>query len=86
MEEVLKILDYNHDGKIDIDDIFDYIINKMKIVKKKKNMTGDEKRNLVLEEIKRVYGQEILEKFKPILIEFVNFYFRRYMKKCFKCL
>lgn len=85
MEEVLNILDYNKDGKVDIEDLYDFIIKKMKIVKKK-NLSGREKRELVLDEIEKIFGTEVMDTYKPILVEFINFYFRKVMRKCFKCL
>ena len=85
MEEVLNILDYNKDGTIDLQDVYDFIIDKMKLVKKK-NLSGREKRELVLTEIEKIFGTEVMDKYRPILVEFINFYFRKVMRKCFKCL
>lgn len=86
MEEAFKILDHNKDGIINLDDIFDFIASKMKLVKKDKKLSGLQKKLLVLNEIENVYGTMVLNEFKEMISEFIEFYYRQFMKKCFKCL
>lgn len=86
MDQALKILDYNKNGTIDLQDVYDFIIDKMKLVKKTKNMSGKQKKYMVMSEIEKVYGSIVLNEFKEMISEFIDFYYRRFMKKCFKCL
>ena len=84
MEEVLNILDHDQNGKIDIEDLFNFVVVKMKLVKKDKKLTGDEKKYLVLNEIERIFGTEVIDKYKPVIEEFIRYHFNKYMKKCSK--
>lgn len=86
MDQALKILDYNKDNVINLEDLYDFIIDKMKLVKKTKNMSGKQKKYMVMSEIEKVYGSIVLNEFKEMISEFIDFYYRRFMKKCFKCL
>ena len=84
MEKALKILDTNQNGKIDVKEIFDYIVEKMKAVNKIKNMSGKQKKYRVMSDIEIIFGSDVLESFKEIIMEFIDFYYRKFMKKCVK--
>lgn len=87
MDQALAILDYNKDNVINLEDVYDFIIQKMKLVKKtSKNMSGKQKKYIVMSEIEKVYGSIVLNEFKEMISEFIDFYYRRFMNKCFKCL
>ena len=79
-----KVFDFDCNGKVDIEDLFHFIVIKMKLVKKDKKLTGDEKRHLVIQEIERIFGSSIIETFKPVIEEFIRYHFNKYMKKCSK--
>jgi Ca2+-binding EF-hand superfamily protein len=84
MEKALEILDTNQNGKIDVKEIFDYIVEKMKAVNKIKNMSGKQKKYRVMSDIEILFGSDILESFKEMIGEFIDFYYRKFMKKCSK--
>jgi len=81
-----KVFDFDGNGKVDVEDLFHFIVIKMKLVKKDKKLTGDEKRQLVIQEIERIFGSSVIETFKPIIEEFIRYHFNKYMRKCFKCI
>jgi len=84
MEEALEILDTNQNGKIDVKEIFDFIVEKMKAVNKIKNMSGKQKKYRVMSDIEILFGSDVLESFKEMIGEFIDFYYRKFMKKCVK--
>ena len=79
-----KVFDFDGNGKVDIEDMFHIIVIKMKLVKKDKKLTGDEKRQLVVQEIERIFGSEVISKYGLVIEEFIRYHFNKYMKKCFK--
>lgn len=83
MEEAFGLMDYNKDGKIDFDDILDVTLDLMK-KKRKDKLTGPQKKQLVFQELEIMFESEILEKFKPILNQFVDFCYKKFIKKCSK--
>jgi len=83
MEEAFGLMDYNKDGRIDFDDILDVILDLMK-KKRKEKLTGPQKKQLVFQELEIMFGSEILANFKPILNQFVDFCYKKFIKKCSK--
>ena len=84
MEEVIKMVDVNGDGKIDIKDIFEIIVVNMKKLKKNKELSGLQKKLTILNDIEIIFGSEVVNKYKEMIFEFINFYYSKFMKKCIK--
>jgi len=83
---VIKLhLDYNKDGKINYEDIFDLVFDLMKEQKKNKLLSGADKKLNVLNLLKVAIGQEIFERYYPIIEKSIDFIYKHLIKsKCGK--
>lgn len=66
------IPDFNEDGKKDIDDIYALLTYYIGLVDKK-NEQGAEKKQMVLEYIKKLLSNETYERFYPMLDKSIDF-------------
>jgi len=85
MDNVIEILDYNKDGKIDSQDIFDLVFDLMKEQKKNKILSGNDKKLNVLNAIKFAIGSESYERYYPMVEKSIEFIYKHLIKnKCCK--
>ena len=90
MNNVKLHLDYNKDGKIDTEDIFDLVFDLMKEQKKNKLLSGNDKKLNVLNAIKFTIGNDSYERYYPMVEKSIEFIYKhliknRVCKKIFKC-
>ena len=67
-----KVFDYNADGVLNTDDIFDLITDLMKNESKKKVM-GEQKKMNVLQHLKNILPSEVYDRFNPVFSGFIDF-------------
>jgi hypothetical protein len=67
-----KVFDYNADGVVNTDDIFDLITDLMKNESKKKVM-GEQKKMNVLQHLKNILPSEVYDRFNPMFDKFIDF-------------
>jgi hypothetical protein len=101
MDTVLNILDRDHDGDIDLEDVYGLIIELMFQESKdkkasgmeKKKASGMEKKYSVLKNIRIVMGTEIFDRYEPMIEKSIDFIFSiaqnskalKFLKKSCKC-
>jgi hypothetical protein len=82
----MNVFDYNQDGKIDIQDIFDLVYSLMKEQKKNKLLSGNDKKFNVLNNIRFVLGSDAYKRYEPLLNQSIDFIYNKLIKsKIFKC-
>ena len=67
-----KVFDYNGDGVVNTNDIFDLITDLMKNESKKKVM-GEQKKMNVLQHLKNILPSEVYDRFNPMFSTFIDF-------------
>ena len=81
----MKFLDYNKDKKIDMDDFFELVFDLMKDQKSNKTLDGKDKKNNVMINIRNIVGQQIYDRYEPLLSQSIDFIYKTMMKsKCCK--
>ena len=88
-----SVLDYNGDGKITIDDIYQLILDVMNTEATKK-IDGTDKKNNTIQTIKNILPTELFDKFEPMIDRAIDFIFMigqntkllKHLKKSCKCL
>jgi hypothetical protein len=93
MDTVLNILDRDHDGDIDLEDVYGLIIELMFQESKDKKASGMEKKYSVLKNIRIVMGTEIFDRYEPMIEKSIDFIFSiaqnskalKFLKKSCKC-
>ena len=81
----MDILDINMDGKVDEDDIYEFIIRIMKQQQKNKLLSGNDKKLNVLNQIRAVLGEEVFDRYSPFLKKTIDFLYKNFIKnKCYK--
>jgi len=82
-------LDYNDDGKIDYNDIFDFIKDCVKIQTKNRMLDGAGKKLNVKNQLKNVLGNDTYNRYAPMIDVSIDFIYSEFFKnKClkkFKC-
>ena len=78
-------MDYNKDGKINTEDIFDLVYDLMKEQKKNNLLSGSDKKLNVLNLLKVAIGQEAFDRYKPVFDKSIDFIHKHLLKsKCSK--
>lgn len=81
----MNFLDYNKDGKVDIDDFFQLVYDLMKDQKSNKLLNGKDKKMNVMINIRNIVGQEIYNRYEPLLSQSIDFIYKTMFKsKCCK--
>lgn len=81
----MNFLDYNKDGKVDIDDFFELVYDLMKDQKSNKMLDGKDKKMNVMISIRNIVGQQIYDRYEPLLSQSIEFIYKKMMKsKCCK--
>lgn len=94
MDKVMNILDRDHDGDLDLDDIYALIIDLMRQESKNKDINGINKKYNVMKNIQIVLGDSF-QRYEPFIDKTIDFIFQiaqnssmlKFLKKrcyCFK--
>jgi len=70
----MDFLDYNNDGKINLQDIYDVIVDFMN-KQSKRNIHGEDKKDNVLKYLKLYLPTETYDRFFPMIDKFIDFIF-----------
>ena len=79
-----QYLDYNADGSFDYHDIFDFIKDCVRIQTKNRMLDGAGKKLNVKNELKNVLGNDIYNRYSPMIDISIDFIYSEFFKK--KCL
>lgn len=89
MDQAFKILDYDQNGTIDYNDIFEFIKDCVKSQTKNKILDGAGKKLNVKNQVKDVIGTEVYNRYAPLIDVSIDFIYSEFFKsKClkkFKC-
>lgn len=84
-----QYLDWNNDKNFDYKDIFDFIKDCVRIQTKNKMLDGTGKKTNVKNELKNVIGNDIYDRYAPMIDVSIDFIYSEFFQKkikCFKCL
>ena len=89
MEEAFKILDYDQNGTFEYNDIFEFIKDCVRAQTKNKLLDGAGKKFNVKNQVKNVIGNDIYDRYAPMIDVSIDFIYSEFFQKkikCFKCL
>ena len=78
----MDYLDYNKDGRIDVEDLHDFILDLMKKQEKNILLSGNDKKINVLNSVKAVLGKSY-ERYAPMISLSIDWIHTKFVKK--KC-
>ena len=76
----MRVLDYNNDGSVDMNDIYD-IIKDLMATQEKTNNSGDQKLENVLLSLKLMLSPAVFQKYEELIIPAIEFIHRIFFLK-----
>lgn len=89
----MNFLDFNNDGKVNLDDIY-FVIAEIMEGQEKLKISGKDKKYNTLNTLKNLIGDKLYEQFEPILSPAIEFILsiannkrllKHFKKTCFSC-